>query len=211
MWVIVAMSYYGLILINTSIMTLAVHEDHLIANVSTVNGSRCKMLTAEDYQSLIFTTFGEMCGIPLLLVFLTYFGRCTICVINFSCGSICFLLFLFISKSPWLINVVTFIARMFINSQFSLLYLYTLEVYPTSVRAIAIGSASSMSRVGAMVTPFLAQVLIKHTFYGTIAIYTATTGLAAVCSYLLPIETRGRELKVRILLISILFFFCETI
>ncbi|CAF2261310.1 unnamed protein product [Rotaria magnacalcarata] len=196
MWMTVAMSYYGLILINTSIMTLLDDTHQSITNTSTIKPNECKMLTTEDYQSLIFTTFGEMLGIPLLLLLLSKFGRRIVCCINFSCASFCFLLFLFISHmEPWVINAITFSARMFISSQFSLMYLYTMEVYPTVIRAIAVGCASSMSRIGAMITPFLAQVLIKHTFSGTIAIYAITTAMAAICAVLLPIETRGRELK----------------
>jgi MFS family permease len=197
MWVTVAMSYYGLILINTSIMTLI--NDHKISiEISTNTSNQCKMLTTDDYKSLIFTTFGEMFGIPLLLFFLSHIGRRKICLINFSCTSICFSLFFFISKNNlWLINVITFIARMFINSEFSLMYLYTMEVYPTVIRAMAVGCASSMSRIGAMITPYLAQVLIKKTFNGTIMVYVVATAIAAICAFFLPIETRERELKVR--------------
>jgi len=193
----VAMSYYGLILINTSLMTLIKDDKPLTIESSTIKTTQCKVLTTDDYQSLIFTTFGEMFGIPLLLFFLSRFGRRTICMINFSSASICFALFLLVPRhEPWMINVITFTARMFINSQFSLMYLYTMEVYPTVIRAIAVGCASSMARIGAMVSPFLSQVLIKQTFYGTIGIYVITAAIAAFCAYLLPIETRGRELKV---------------
>ena len=196
MWTTVAMSYYGLILINTSIMTFVPNNGSSI-EINPNNPTPCKMLSREDYKSLIFTTFGEMVGIPLLLFFLSRFGRRTICFINFSSASLCFTLFFFISyTTPWMINVITFAARMFINSQFSLLSLYTMEVYPTVIRAMAIGCASSMSRIGAMITPYLAQVLIKKTFNGTISIYVVATALAAICALLLPIETRGRELKV---------------
>jgi MFS family permease len=197
MWMTVAMSYYGLILINTSIMTLVNDHNQTIEN-STILPNNCKMLTNDDYKSLIFTTFGEMFGIPLLLFFLSHFGRRTTCLINFSCASFCFVLFFFISQTKlWLINSTTFLARMFISSQFGLMYLYTMEVYPTVIRAIAVGCASSMSRIGAMITPYLAQVLIKKTFYGTITIYVIATAVAAICAFLLPIETRGRGLKVR--------------
>jgi sugar phosphate permease len=198
MWMTVAMSYYGLILINTSLMTLINDNKPLIANESsTINLTKCKRLTTDDYKSLIFTTFGEMFGIPLLLFFLSRFGRRTICIINFSSASICFALFLVTPfNQPWIINAITFTARMFISSQFSLMYLYTMEVYPTVIRAIAVGCASSMARIGAMITPYLAQVLIKQTFYGTIGVYILATALAALCAFLLPIETRGRELKV---------------
>ncbi len=197
MWMTVAMSYYGLILINTSLMTLIKDDKPLTIESSTIKTTHCKVLTTDDYQSLIFTTFGEMFGIPLLLFFLSRFGRRTICMINFSSASICFASFLLVPHhEPWMINVITFTARMFINSQFSLMYLYTMEVYPTVIRAIAVGCASSMARIGAMVSPFLSQVLIKQTFYGTIGIYVITAAIAAFCAYLLPIETRGRELKV---------------
>ena len=138
-----------------------------------------------------------MLGIPLLVILLARYGRCRICFVNFFSASICFTLFLFTRPDQsWLINLITFTARMFINSQFSLIYLYTMEVYPTVIRAMAVGCASSMARIGAMITPYLAQVLIKKTFHGTIAIYMMATGLAAVFALLLPIETRGRELKV---------------
>ena len=198
MWMTVAMSYYGLILINTSLMTLLNNKPTEI-----IESNHCKMLTTDDYKSLIFTTFGEMFGIPLLLFFLSRFGRRIICIINFLSASFCFALFIFIPHNqPWMINIITFLARMFISSQFSLMYLYTMEVYPTVIRAIAVGSASSMARIGAMITPYLAQVLIKQTFYGTISIYILTTGLAAFCAFLLPIETRGRELKVSLLFFS---------
>ena len=38
------------------------------------------------------------------------------------------------------------------------LYVYTPEVYPTSVRGTAMGYCSSVARIGAIVTPFVAQV-----------------------------------------------------
>jgi MFS family permease len=199
MWMTVAMSYYGLILINTSLMTLSNEMKPSTTDASTVKPSRCKMLTTDDYKSLIFTTFGEISGIPLLLFFLSRFGRRTISIINFSSASICFAVFFFIPNyEPWIINIITFVARMFISSQFSLMYLYTVEVYPTVIRAIAIGCGSSMARIGAMITPYLAQVLIKQTFYGTIAVYVLATAIAALFGYLLPIETRNRELKVSV-------------
>lgn len=201
MWITVAMSYYGLILINTSLMTLFHHEHETVTNTSTIQPNQCKMLTTSDYISLIFTTFGEIVGIPLLLLFLAYLGRRSVCFINFGCASLCFISFFVIPHTkPWLINIITFIARMFINSQFNLMYLYTMEVYPTVIRAMAVGCASSMSRIGAMITPFLAQVLIKTSFRGTIAIYAVATCVAAICGYLLPIETKGRELKVEFIL-----------
>ena len=37
-------------------------------------------------------------------------------------------------------------------------YIYTPEVYPTEIRGVALGSCSAISRIGAMLTPFVSQV-----------------------------------------------------
>ena len=41
-----------------------------------------------------------------------------------------------------------------------LFFQYTPEVYPTTLRSIGVGSCSSMARFGAMLTPYIAQVLL---------------------------------------------------
>ena len=49
--------------------------------------------------------------------------------------------------------------------QFTFLFFqYTPEVYPTTLRSIGVGSCSSMARFGAMLTPYIAQVLLQQSF-----------------------------------------------
>ena len=79
-------------------------------------------------------------------------------------------------------------------SIYQVAYVYTPEVYPTTLRAIGVGSCSSMARFGAMLTPYIAQVLLSQSFQGAIAVYSATTLLATACCLLLPIETKDREM-----------------
>ena len=64
------------------------------------------------------------------------------------------------------------------------------------MRAIGLGTCSAMARVGAIITPFLAQVLLKISPHLAISIYGTVALLAAAASLLLPIETKGRQLKV---------------
>lgn len=54
--------------------------------------------------------------------------------------------------------MMLFFARGIIAGVFQAAYVYTPEVYPTSLRAVGVGSCSAMARLGAMVTPYVAQV-----------------------------------------------------
>jgi hypothetical protein len=53
-----------------------------------------------------------------------------------------------------------------------------------------------MARLGAIITPFLAQVLLKISPHLAISLYGLVAFLAAIASLCLPIETKGRQLKV---------------
>ena len=72
------------------------------------------------------------------------------------------------------------------------------QFYPTSMRALGLGTCSGMARVGAIATPFVAQVLLKHSAYMAISLYGGMCLVAAVASLLLPYETRGRAMQVSV-------------
>lgn len=48
--------------------------------------------------------------------------------------------------------------RGIISGLFQAAYVYTPEVYPTSLRSVGIGGCSALARLGAMATPYVAQV-----------------------------------------------------
>ena len=51
-----------------------------------------------------------------------------------------------------------FLTRAFATGVFQAVYVYTPEVYATNVRASALGLHTTAARIGALVTPFNAQV-----------------------------------------------------
>lgn len=51
-----------------------------------------------------------------------------------------------------------------------------------------------MARLGAMLTPNIAQVLMKSSVASAVGVYVAVALLSAVACLLLPVETRGKEL-----------------
>ena len=65
------------------------------------------------------------------------------------------------------------------------------QVLPTNVRAVGMGVCSSMSRIGAMVTPFVAQVLISQSFYYVVLSYSSPLLICTFVSLLLKVETKG--------------------
>ena len=88
-----------------------------------------------------------------------------------------------------------FTARALISGGFQASYVYTPEVYPTEVRALALGSCSGFARLGALLTPFVAQVLVETSKSFAIWVYAVLAVLAGICALMLPIETKGRTMN----------------
>merc|ERR1712173_535460 len=98
------------------------------------------------------------------------------------------------STQKSVVTAILFLARALGSGLFQTAYVYTPEVYPTVLRSVGVGSCSGVARFGAMLTPYIAQVLLRQSFQGAIAVYSTTTLLATVCCLLLPIETKDREM-----------------
>lgn len=63
---------------------------------------------------------------------------------------------LFYSRT--ILTIILFMARGVIAGLFQAAYVYTPEVYPTSLRSVGVGGCSALARLGAMCTPYVAQV-----------------------------------------------------
>lgn len=56
-----------------------------------------------------------------------------------------------------------------------------------------------MARIGAIATPFIAQVAAGHSLMIPIGVYSSVALLGLVAALSLPIETKGRQMMVRFL------------
>ncbi|XP_012934964.1 synaptic vesicle 2-related protein isoform X2 [Aplysia californica] len=90
--------------------------------------------------------------------------------------------------------VLLFVARGMSNGASQGAFVYTTEVYPTSVRAIGIGWNTSMTRVGVIITPFIAQMMIRTSAYIPITTYAVLGFIGCIAVVLLPIETAKRKM-----------------
>ncbi|XP_022086272.1 synaptic vesicle 2-related protein-like [Acanthaster planci] len=194
-WFANAFAYYGIVLLSTE----------LFASGSTCSfGSpsqsqlecydACQSLTTSDYVLLLWTTFAEFPGIILTFVIIEKLGRKKTMGIEFLCFAI-FMFLLFICTSTTLLTVFLFAARGFISGAFQAAYVYTPEVYPTATRALGVGSCSAMARIGALLTPFVAQVMLGVSPRLALSFYGGVALVAVFACLLLPIETKGREMQ----------------
>uniref|UniRef100_A0A4W2H663 Synaptic vesicle 2-related protein n=1 Tax=Bos indicus x Bos taurus TaxID=30522 RepID=A0A4W2H663_BOBOX len=195
-WFSNAFSYYGLVLLTTELFqagdvcSISSRKKAVEAKCSLA----CEYLSEEDYMDLLWTTLSEFPGVLVTLWIIDRLGRKKTMALCFVVFSFCSLL-LFICVGRTMLTLLLFIARAFISGGFQAAYVYTPEVYPTATRALGLGTCSGMARVGALITPFIAQVMLESSVYLTLAVYSGCCLLAALASCFLPIETKGRGLQ----------------
>ncbi|XP_071528788.1 synaptic vesicle 2-related protein isoform X4 [Panulirus ornatus] len=195
-WTSCAFCYYGVVLMTTELFEA---KGNLCA-LSGMDGAftctaDCRPLSSEDYLDLLWTTLAEFPGIFFTILVIERLGRKTTMALEFVIFVIS-IIFLFICTSDrtWL-TFILFVARGIISGVFQAAYVYTPEVYPTSLRAVGVGTCSGMARFGAMLTPIVAQVLTRTSVHLATATYGIVAILAIAASLMLPIETRGRAMS----------------
>lgn len=75
-------------------------------------------------------------------------------------------------------------------------YTYSPELYPTSIRASGAGAAAAIGRIGGIAAPFVTPVLVGPLGQsGVFALFTGLIVATALAVFLLAEETRGRSLE----------------
>ncbi|KAE8747251.1 hypothetical protein FOCC_FOCC006043 [Frankliniella occidentalis] len=196
-----AFCYYGVVLMTTELFEASANrcsEDGSLSSqlkpIETCSAD-CKELTTTDYIDLLWTTLAEFPGIFATIFVIERFGRKRTMAVQFVIFAICIYFLLICSTERSFLTAMLFVARGIIAGVFQAAYVYTPEVYPTPLRAVGVGSCSAMARLGAMVTPYVAQVLLNSSLLLAMTVYGLAALLAAVACFMLPIETKGKELK----------------
>ncbi|XP_067430936.1 synaptic vesicle 2-related protein [Thunnus thynnus] len=193
-WFANAFSYYGIVLLTDELFQSG-------DSCGTTQGAKlepncsleCKYLTSADYKDLLWTTLAEFPGLLIILA-VDRIGRkksMALCFFMFSL----FILPLYACTGRIALAILIFIARAFISGGFQVAFVYTPEVYPTETRALGMGTSSAMARLGSLITPFVAQVMLRTSVYLTLSVYCGCSLLAGIASLILPIETSGRSLQ----------------
>ncbi|XP_058067335.1 synaptic vesicle 2-related protein [Anopheles bellator] len=190
-WMSCAFCYYGLVLMSTELfggknktITDALADDAT---------SDCQPLATTDYMDLLWTTLAEFPGIFATIYVIEKFGRKKTMALQFLLYAGCVLM-ITITDVRIFLTIILFMARGVIAGLFQAAYVYTPEVYPTALRSVGVGGCSALARLGAMATPYIAQVLFQTSIWSAVAVYGIFAIFASVACILLPYETRGADL-----------------
>jgi len=174
-WLIVAMVYYGLSL-----------------NSKNLGGDR--------YVNGFLSGFVEVPAVVVIIPLLAKLGRVKCYSGTFIAGGICCCLVALVTvvtdKQSWAIALsvaIGIVGKFLISMTFAIAYLYTAELFPTKVRNLAVGLASTFARIGSISAPYIVDLLGSIHASIPVVIFGLCSFAAGITSLMLP-ETLNRKL-----------------
>lgn len=182
-----AFSYYGLVLLTSELSNR--HNNCVAAE------SLSEKPQGVSYRDVFITSFAEFPGLLLSATIVDKVGR------KLSMASMFFLCCIFLLplafEQPQSVTTgLLFGARICITVTFTVIYIYAPEIYPTSIRATGVGTASAVGRIGGMVCPLVAVGLV-HGCHQTasIILFEIVIFASGIGTLMFPLETMGLELS----------------
>ncbi|KAL3535024.1 hypothetical protein ACH5RR_003485 [Cinchona calisaya] len=181
-------SYYGIVLLTSELSNSQ-------TNCSPTTNFTKKAKDASLYRDVFISTLADLVGLVVSAVIVDRLGRkltmkifCVLCFI--------LLLPLIVHQNETVTTALLFGSRMFIMSTFTVVVVYSREVYPTSVRATGVGSATSIGRIGGMICPLVAVGLVRDCHQtAAILLFEAVIVLVGCGIFFLSLETSGKGLS----------------
>ncbi|KAG5886494.1 hypothetical protein JTB14_014677 [Gonioctena quinquepunctata] len=151
-------------------------------------------LGGNKYLNFALVSLVEIPGYTLAWICIQKLGR------RFSlagslilCGVTCTLtIFINSITDYWAVITLFLVGKLGITSAFGIVYVYTAEMLPTIVRSGGVGSASTVSRLGALLAPFAPLLGLYYNPLPMI-VFGGLATLAGLLTFKLP-ETRGTKL-----------------
>ncbi len=197
-WFVNSFCYYGIAIMGTT-SSLTSHDNHNITTIKNntifCNPNTNNPFVKDDYISIFINTISEIPGLFVGLIFIDTLGRRKSQAILFLISSFT-LIFFTISIVKILDSISLFISRLCIYAAFNITYIYSTELYPTSIRTSAFGLANCFSRFGGMLAPFIGQDLVLRNMRSTSSfIFAICSFIACIAAFQLKIETSGKNLQ----------------
>ncbi|GMH36295.1 hypothetical protein BSKO_04163 [Bryopsis sp. KO-2023] len=183
-WVGASLGYYGVVILTTEVHTAgdaAVCMDNMLA------------LRDSDFLDVLVDTAAELPAFAVAIFALERAGRKW----SIACGFLAAAL----AMSPLLIEgqdptAFLFFTRLSVSFVFATIFVYTPEIYPTSVRAMGMGIASLFSRAGGLMAPFVSQQVLHSGGLGNVAgVYILSFLASGISASQFPLDTKGELMR----------------
>lgn len=152
-------------------------------------------LAGNVFINFMLLALFEFPGNLLSYIGMQYFGRkSTLIFSSILSGCACLLYEAVPSSMTSLQTVLFLIGKFGVTSAFTTVYLYTSELFPTSVRNLCLGLSSMTGRVGAIISPYVVSLGVTT---GLLWLPMVTFGVAGITSGLTLFflnETKGLPL-----------------
>jgi len=191
-WCTNVLTYYGIVLV----IPMYFKDDATKPYTSSGAPAPATIVCGDDseFTSAFINTCAELPACFLACFIIDRIGRKKTMLSFFILAGVCTLLMVWRSLPKGILMLFAMGARMGYSGAFLATFVYTPEVYPTSVRCVGLGAASAMGRIAGMVTDHVA-VLGHENLATPCLIYGVCSLIAAVAVFMLPIETGGAALS----------------
>ena len=167
-WLVITMIYYG----------LSLNAASLAGNI---------------YVNFALLSLCEVPGYAISYLGMRFAGRRTTLALSLLVGGFSCLVSSIVTNTN--ISTVFFLLGKFgATAAFGTTYLFTGELFPTPVRSLCVGVSSMVGRLGAILSPYIAQLGLLTSFaWLPMAVFAGAGLLSGLLTLLLP-ETRGKHL-----------------
>ncbi|XP_055954670.1 organic cation transporter protein-like [Patella vulgata] len=145
-------------------MSLIVFFNWFVASVTyfglTLNVAN---LSGDVYLNFTIGNIAETIAYVLCIILLDRLGRkvlhCSVMLIGgLACLSTMFPVIYGNDSHLWITTVLSTIGKLAISAAYASIYIFTAELFPTTLRNTAMGSSSTCSQFGGMVSPYVADL-----------------------------------------------------
>eukprot|EP01080_Neovahlkampfia_damariscottae_P010057 gene10057-2481_t len=146
------------------------------------------------YSDTLIVTLCGTIGFVALFFLVNIIGRKTLMGVFFIITGVLTVITGVWSNAIYIVTMSS-IVNIFSAAPWAIIYMYTPEVYPTMLRTTGMGACSMFTRIAGTLTPMFGTTLLSYGFLWPFLTYGVALCTAGVCAFILPIETKGRELQ----------------
>lgn len=135
-------------------------------------------------------------GLPVIFFFINAWGRRPVIIAGFVAATIAFAVLALPANPTWLVIACFIFYALIMGGAQTLQTVYPSELFPTGVRATAVGVATAISRVGAFVGTFLLPIGLDTLAVNMVMLISAVLSALGIwlCVAWAP-ETKGQTLN----------------